>query len=116
MGGLPEIVKPDETGWLAEPGDVAGFTGHVAGIWSDPARARRIVEQARAFAQDNFQLGRKMDETLRAYEVAIRRKREALRRDEKAEAARWRASAFAKSLEAPVIARKSAGRNVALTV
>ena len=75
VGGLPEIVKPDATGWLAEPGDVAGFTGHVAGIWSDPARARRVVEQARVFAEDNFQLGRKMDETLRAYEVAIRRKR-----------------------------------------
>ena len=74
VGGLPEIVKPDETGWLA-----AGRRGRIhrarRRYLERSARARRIVEQARAFAQDNFQLGRKMDETLRAYEVAIRRKR-----------------------------------------
>lgn len=52
----------------------------MAGIWSDPARARRVVEQARVFAEDNFQLGRKMDETLRAYEVAIEAQARALRR------------------------------------
>ena len=98
MGGLPEIVKPDATGWLAEPGDVAGFTGHVAGIWSDPARARRVVEQARVFAEDNFQLGRKMDETLRSGDQAQAR---ALRRDEMKKPARWWVSAFALGASVP---------------
>ena len=41
IGGLPEIVHPGATGWLAEAGDIAGFTDRILEIRRDP-RAPRL--------------------------------------------------------------------------
>ncbi|WZB75177.1 glycosyltransferase family 4 protein [Achromobacter insuavis] len=46
VGGLPEIVQPGDTGWLAPAQDVAGFADHLAWIWSHPEQAARIAERA----------------------------------------------------------------------
>ncbi|CAB3846096.1 D-inositol-3-phosphate glycosyltransferase [Achromobacter dolens] len=71
VGGLPEIVHPGSTGWLAPAGDVAGFADHLAWIWSHPGEAARIAEQARTFADRHLMLSQKMAETLSAYEAAM---------------------------------------------
>lgn len=75
VGGLPEIVHPGRTGWLAPAGDVAGFADHLAWIWSHPGEAARIAGQARMFADRNLMLSQKMAETLGAYEAAMERAR-----------------------------------------
>lgn len=71
VGGLPEIVHPGSTGWLAPAADVAGFADHLAWIWSHPGEAARIAEQARTFADRHLMLSQKMAETLSAYEAAM---------------------------------------------
>lgn len=71
VGGLPEIVHPGVTGWLAPAGDVARFADHLAWIWSHPDQVARIVEQARAFAELHLMFSQKMAETLSAYQAAM---------------------------------------------
>lgn len=71
VGGLPEIVQPGDTGWLAPAQDVAGFADHLAWIWSHPEQAARIAERARMFADRHLMLSQKMAETLSAYQTAM---------------------------------------------
>ncbi|HEX4561964.1 MAG TPA: glycosyltransferase, partial [Gemmatimonadales bacterium] len=55
-GGLPELVVEGETGFLADPGDVATMTANALRILRDPALAARMraaaVERAQAFSVD----------------------------------------------------------------
>ena len=71
VGGLPEIVRPDITGWLADPGDVAGFADRILDIRRDPARSAAIVARARDYAESNFRLDGQMQGTLAAYRLAL---------------------------------------------
>ncbi len=73
IGGLPELVIPGETGWLAEVGDVDGFAEHLEAIVRRPAEAVRIASTARRLAEQILRLGGRMEETLAAYERAITR-------------------------------------------
>lgn len=41
VSGLPEVIKPGETGWLAAPGDSPGLAQAVLEALGDPAEARR---------------------------------------------------------------------------
>jgi glycosyltransferase involved in cell wall biosynthesis len=47
LGGLPEIVADGETGYLVEPGDVAGLRARLEELLADPARAERMGRAAR---------------------------------------------------------------------
>ncbi|MPS77934.1 MAG: alpha/beta fold hydrolase [Achromobacter sp.] len=71
VGGLPEIVKPEHTGWLAAPGDVAAYVDCILQIRNQPAAAQAIVNHARAFADTHFRLEEKMHRTLEAYRLAM---------------------------------------------
>lgn len=71
IGGLPEIVHPGATGWLAEAGDIAGFTDRILEIRRDPEGAAATVERARSHAESNFRLGSQMQHTLDAYQRAL---------------------------------------------
>ncbi|MBB1593480.1 glycosyltransferase family 4 protein [Achromobacter sp. UMC46] len=70
VGGLPEIVAPGQTGWLAAPGDIAGYAGCIMQIRNRPHEAQAIVANARTFAESNFRLAGKMFSTLQAYRRA----------------------------------------------
>ena len=47
-GALPEYVQEGHTGWLVEPGDVAGLRACLAEALSDPARLARMGAAGRA--------------------------------------------------------------------
>ena len=47
VGGVPEIVADGETGYLVEPGDVAGLRDRLEELLGDPARAERMGRAAR---------------------------------------------------------------------
>ncbi|MBO1016787.1 glycosyltransferase family 4 protein [Achromobacter sp. SD115] len=72
VGGLPEIVTPGQTGWLAPPGDVAAYANRIMQIRGNPAQTAAMVGNARAYADANFRLAGKMFSTLEAYKRALR--------------------------------------------
>ncbi|HEY0002702.1 MAG TPA: glycosyltransferase [Actinoplanes sp.] len=47
VGGLPDLIRPDVTGLLAEPGDVAGLASAVSRLLGDDALRARLGEQGR---------------------------------------------------------------------
>ena len=47
VGGLPDLVRPDVTGLLTEPGDVDGLVTAVGRLLSDEPLRRRLGEQGR---------------------------------------------------------------------
>lgn len=56
-GGVPEVVEPDVTGLLAEPGDVQKVAQHVLQLLADPARARTMGRLGRERAERLFEVG-----------------------------------------------------------
>jgi glycosyltransferase involved in cell wall biosynthesis len=46
VGGLPEVIDEGRTGFLAPPGDVAGWTARMIELLGDPARLTEIAERA----------------------------------------------------------------------
>ncbi|MDX3984407.1 MAG: alpha/beta fold hydrolase [Achromobacter sp.] len=71
VGGLPEIVVPGQTGWLAAPGDIAGYVDRILQIRHNACDAQAVVTRARTYAETNFRLSEKMFHTLDAYRRAM---------------------------------------------
>lgn len=87
VGGIPEVVVPDETGILVElklergtffPKDPEGFSRDLARginrIARDPALARRMGEAGRRRAEDHFSWRAIARKTLNLYEALLERK------------------------------------------
>jgi len=53
-GGVPEVVRDEETGLLFEPGDADACAAAVRRVLDDPALARRLTEAARKDARERF--------------------------------------------------------------
>jgi glycosyltransferase involved in cell wall biosynthesis len=56
VGGIPEAVIHDETGYLFERDDVDGLVSAVDRLLSDRARARAMAETGRALMQEMFDI------------------------------------------------------------
>jgi glycosyltransferase involved in cell wall biosynthesis len=54
VGGVPEIVRDGETGFLVPPGDVAELRDRLRQIQGDPALARRLGDNARQDVLERF--------------------------------------------------------------
>lgn len=54
LGGLAEVVRDGETGFLAEPGDVAGLRDRIATVVADRRLALRLGDNARQLAVEQF--------------------------------------------------------------
>jgi len=55
-GGVTEFVDEDRTGLLVPPGDVAALAAAIAALAADPARRRRIGQQAQVYARERFSI------------------------------------------------------------
>ena len=53
-GGLPEVVRHGETGFLCEPGDVGGMAHAAASLLTDPSRWHAASQLAAADARARF--------------------------------------------------------------
>jgi glycosyltransferase involved in cell wall biosynthesis len=58
VSGLPEVILPGETGWLAPPGDPGALATALAAALSDPGEARRRARAGRDLVQREFDSGR----------------------------------------------------------
>jgi len=73
VGGVPEIVKDGETGWLVPPAQPDALADAIARVLADPAATARVAAGARALAETRMRFDHRMAETLATYEIAIRR-------------------------------------------
>lgn len=67
IGGLPEVVRDGETGFLVRPGDVAELRDRIATVLADPALARRLGDAARGLVLERFTWRRCAERCLAAY-------------------------------------------------
>ena len=54
VGGIPEIVKDGENGFLIEPKDVEGFSKKIKELIQFPEAARKMGESGQNFVRSNF--------------------------------------------------------------
>jgi glycosyltransferase involved in cell wall biosynthesis len=54
LGGLPEVVRDGETGFLVEPGNVEQLRDRISTLCRDPALATRMGQAARALVLERF--------------------------------------------------------------
>jgi len=53
VGGIPELIRDGETGWLVPPGDAAALTAALQGVYNHP-HYQTVADAARSFAQAFF--------------------------------------------------------------
>ncbi|MGH2729932.1 MAG: glycosyltransferase family 4 protein, partial [Actinomycetota bacterium] len=52
VGGIPELVTNESTGWLVSPGDIGDLTNRLAHVMSHPDATRAMRERARQVAME----------------------------------------------------------------
>jgi glycosyltransferase involved in cell wall biosynthesis len=62
VGGIPEMVVPDETGFLVQPGDVTALADAIERVMADLALAKRFGERGRERAKQLFSVEKNVRE------------------------------------------------------
>ncbi len=65
--GSADQIRDGANGLLFDPGDVAGLTAHLAGLYRDPAGRRRLSAAARTTAVTDFAASRMADRVIAVY-------------------------------------------------
>ncbi|OAN45219.1 glycosyltransferase family 4 protein [Magnetospirillum moscoviense] len=73
VGGVPEIVKDGETGWLVPPAEPTQLAAAIARLVKDRETAARVAANARHLAEQAMRFDHRMNQTLETYRTAIRR-------------------------------------------
>jgi glycosyltransferase involved in cell wall biosynthesis len=68
IGGVPEIVRDGETGYLVQPGNVDELRTRVEELAANPSRARRMGQAARELVAEEFTWAACARRCLEAYE------------------------------------------------
>jgi glycosyltransferase involved in cell wall biosynthesis len=67
-GGVPELIRDGETGFLTPPGDPEHLAARLISLLQDPVLRRRVGERAQAEARQQFSLSKHVDEMSAIYE------------------------------------------------
>jgi glycosyltransferase involved in cell wall biosynthesis len=70
-GGIPEIVRHGETGWLVPPAAPTELAGPVISLLEDPRRRLQFGGAGRARVEAEFSVAKLCNETLSAYQDAL---------------------------------------------
>jgi glycosyltransferase involved in cell wall biosynthesis len=76
VGGVPEIVKDGETGWLVPSADADALAAALIRVMQYPDEAARIAEGAGEMAKQRMRFDHRMAQTLTAYATAIEHARQ----------------------------------------
>ncbi len=71
VGGVSEIVRDGETGWLFPSGDPRALAARIASVANGGPAVRRIMFQARHWIELNATVSRMTDETRQFYRTAL---------------------------------------------
>ena len=72
VGGIPDIVRPGQTGWLTPRGDPKALAETILEVAADPERARRIARRGRAIVEQRFSLERVTEELETVYHSGLK--------------------------------------------
>jgi glycosyltransferase involved in cell wall biosynthesis len=72
VGGVPDYVRPGETGFLAEPEDALGFRDGIALLLEDPDVRRRMSETCRKIAVTEYDLNIETRRHVELYDSVLR--------------------------------------------
>lgn len=61
IGGIPELIRPGETGQLFPPDDAAALADALTDLLADRPRLERLGQAAQRFAEEHFGLARHFD-------------------------------------------------------
>jgi glycosyltransferase involved in cell wall biosynthesis len=75
VGGVPDVVRDGEDGFLVEPGDVEALGDRLADLASDPARRERMGEAGRARVPSRYAVGRLVEDMDRLYRSLLATRR-----------------------------------------
>jgi len=70
-GGVLELVDDGRTGFLVPPGDAGALAACLKRLLGDLPGARKVGDQARCWASEQFSLSRQVEEMLGIYENAV---------------------------------------------
>ena len=73
VGGIPEVVRPGETGYLIPFGDTAGLSRAIASLAGDQALRNTMGKAARLRAENNFSADKIVADYVTAYREVISR-------------------------------------------
>jgi glycosyltransferase involved in cell wall biosynthesis len=71
VGGVPELVKDGETGWLVPPRDPRALAQAILDALSNPEEARRRAENAYKHLLENFTVEKQVDKWEQALQAAV---------------------------------------------
>ncbi len=70
VGGVPEIVEHDVTGWLADPADPGSLADTIHYALADPIKKSVVAAKARRLAERTMRIDLRMEQTLATYAIA----------------------------------------------
>ena len=70
-GGIPEIIRDGETGWLVPPADSPALARAILSLLSDPPRARSMAAAGQALVLARYTVDEMMARTTRVYRELI---------------------------------------------
>jgi glycosyltransferase involved in cell wall biosynthesis len=73
IDGAPEVVIPDQTGFLVQPGDEQGLADSISRLLDDPALRARMGEAGRRRVDPAFRAETMVDEISAVYQTLIGR-------------------------------------------
>jgi N-acetyl-alpha-D-glucosaminyl L-malate synthase BshA len=71
VGGIPEVIKHNETGYIVELGDVEQAAAYAIHLLRDDALLRKFSQQALTQARTEFHSSKIVDEYLRLYDRVL---------------------------------------------
>src|SRR5687768_4889756 len=72
-GGIPDMVRPGETGWLAETGNTASLREAIIAALSDDVSRTKMAENCRRVALDEYSIETQASAYLKLYETLVSR-------------------------------------------
>ncbi len=71
IGGIPDIVRHGETGWLVEPGDPGGLARRIIQVAKRPEESRRVAVVGKRWVDERFALPSITSDLIACYEEAV---------------------------------------------
>lgn len=71
VGGIPDLIRPEESGWLVEPGNPRALAEAMASLLLNPARGARMASRALLVAEQGYGQAIMVDRYLGIYRAAL---------------------------------------------